>query len=90
MSFELYIDGKPTGQVASMGGMQDLTDAYASLDSELGRFLELGYSEKPTRLKQAVRELIDTDENMAESNRKTLQGLIRRLPEKGTVSLSSD
>lgn len=90
MSFELYIEGKPKGQLASMGGMSDLTDAYVNQNSELGRFLELGYSKAPVALRKAVERLIAEDENMTEANRKTLQGLLRKLPEKGAVSISSD
>lgn len=91
MSFELYVDGKPKGQMTSMGGMETLTQAYADRGTELGRFLTFGYSKKLAQLRTAIETVLSQEPiDPFDPNIPTLKALLRKLPEKGTVSIASD
>ena len=88
MSYELYLTGKPQGQVASLGGMEPLSRKYSGQDNELGRFLRNGSSRRPGALAEAIRKALsgETVPELVE----ILRGILRKLPEEGTVSLSGE
>lgn len=71
-----------------MGGMETLTAKYSDRLNELGFFLKNGYSKKPGQLAESVREsLVDEDDKTIKD---TLRVLLRKLPKRGMVSVSSE
>jgi hypothetical protein len=88
MSYELFVERVPVGQVATMQGMADLTAAFAKGSGELVAFLKTGKTEKPEQLKQDIRKQLERD--MSTDLRDTLEGLLKRLPAEGLVSVSSE
>jgi len=86
MSYELFIAGKPRGQVASFGGMEKLTRLFGERDDALGRFLRDGMTRTPAALADAIRVVLDGEVDT--DVRETLAGLLRRLPDHAIVSVS--
>ncbi len=64
MSYELFISGKPVGQIASQFGMADLDKKYpADGNTEFDRFLRDGYTRSPAKLREAIVEVLKTEED---------------------------
>lgn len=89
MSYELFINGRAKGQVASIGGMRALERELANAPEELSSFLLRGWSENPDDLKEEIEKII-ANGKLSENSTGILQGILDRLPDTGIVSLSSE
>lgn len=89
MSYELFVQKLPVGQVATMKGMANLTAAFADGTGELASFLKTGESMKVGELKRDIRKQVETRDLDADL-RATLEGILKKLPTAGMVSISSE
>ena len=93
MSFELFVGGRPKGQVASISGMAKLTgEIKAGTNSEeISAFLLRGWSDDPKKLRGEIGALVlDSSNGLSGESRSVLRAIMERLPDSGTVSVSCE
>lgn len=95
MSYELFIDGRPRGQAATISGWEDLVHDLEldkdNLPPVLSRFLTRGWSDDHEELQAALSSALGY-EHLTDESRSTIRGIVGMLEDVGgkIVSIAAE
>ena len=90
MSYELYIDGIPKAQVATIAGWENLAQAFSNRRDALGLFIRQGWTRDIDGMKRSINFVL-SNVTIPPDVRLILEGLRSRLPKsRMTVSISPE
>jgi hypothetical protein len=93
VSYELFHNGHPQGQIATITGWSNFTGDIDVLGDSapklVRRFITRGWVDDPVAFGEQLNELLESGHLSSESA-DVVKGLMERLPENGVVSIANE